>query len=184
MEIDPTADPMLGAHLHTLQQAAYRIEAELIGDDRIPPTHESINELRAQPLKWVGAFWDERADLADVNDLRGAIAWEIEKNRVVISRLIVRPDTQRRGVATRLVSVVLSQAGNRPVSVSTSKDNSPAHALYGRLGFLPTGYHEAIPGLWISDFERPSHGSTSPLGPHRMGQPPSRPRHNRKRLEL
>ena len=37
-----------------LQRAAYRIEADLIGSDAIPPLHETLAELTEAPLQWLG----------------------------------------------------------------------------------------------------------------------------------
>ena len=153
LETNPSVEPALAAGLHSVQRAAYREEAELIGDDRIPPLHESIRELRSQPLRWFCAFADNADDLAAGADLLGAIAWEMEGSRVVIDRLMVRKDSQRRGVATRLVSTVVRHSGKRPVLVSTGKANAPARSLYERLGFVCTGDREVLPGLWVSDFE-------------------------------
>ena len=42
-----------------IQCAAYRVEADLIGFDAIPPLHETIRELQIQPLGWCGSFEDQ-----------------------------------------------------------------------------------------------------------------------------
>ncbi|WP_170223684.1 GNAT family N-acetyltransferase [Nonomuraea turkmeniaca] len=142
--ISPT-DESLGAELLALQKAAYAVEAAIIKDDRIPPLHESLAGLRAQPLRWLGAV-DEDGRLA------GAVAWEETDDEVDVNRLIVHPSALRRGIGRALVKEVLVRAGTRRVVVSTGRDNAPARRLYEGLGFVPAGETEVIPGLWIADY--------------------------------
>ncbi|MFG1944993.1 GNAT family N-acetyltransferase [Nonomuraea sp. NPDC048826] len=125
-----------------LQRAAYHVEAEIIGDDRIPPLHETPEEVRALPLTWLGAFGDD-------GDLLGAVAWEETADEVDLDRLMVDPGAHRRGVGRALVKEVMARAGARRVVVSTGRGNTPARALYERLGFTLTGESEPVPGLWV-----------------------------------
>ncbi|MFI7703320.1 GNAT family N-acetyltransferase [Nonomuraea sp. NPDC049480] len=147
-EITPAEDS-LGAELLALQKAAYAVEAEIIGDDRIPPLHESLADLRAQPLRWLGAV-DEDGRLA------GAVAWEETAGEVDVNRLVVHPGALRRGIGRALVKEVLARAGARRVVVSTGRDNTPARTLYERLGFALVGEAEVIPGLWIAHYALPA----------------------------
>jgi ribosomal protein S18 acetylase RimI-like enzyme len=139
------ADDLLGGELLALQKAAYAVEAEIIKDDRIPPLHESLADLRAQPLRWLGAV-DEDGRLA------GAVAWEETVDEVDVNRLIVRPGALRRGIGRALVKEVLVRAGARRVVVATGRDNAPARRLYEGLGFVLTREIEVIPGLWIANY--------------------------------
>jgi predicted GNAT family acetyltransferase len=50
------------------------------------------------------------------------------------------------------VRSVLGAAGARPTVVATGRDNTPARALYERLGFTPTGDREVLPGLWVTGY--------------------------------
>ncbi|RVX44383.1 acetyltransferase (GNAT) family protein [Nonomuraea polychroma] len=143
-EISPVDHP-LGVELLALQKAAYAVEAELIGDDRIPPLHESLEELRAQPLRWLGAV-DEDGRLV------GAVAWEETGDEVDVNRLVVHPSAVRRGIGRALVKEALVRAGARRVVVATGRDNSPARRLYEGLGFALAGEVEVIPGLWIANY--------------------------------
>ena len=43
----------------------------------------------------------------------------------------------------------------RPMIVSTGRDNEPALALYRARGFRPVRDREPIPGLFITELERP-----------------------------
>ncbi|MEU8249919.1 GNAT family N-acetyltransferase [Nonomuraea sp. NPDC048916] len=144
-EISPESG--IGAELLTLQRAAYAVEAELIGDDRIPPLHESLPELRSKPLRWLGAVDDDR--------LVGAVAWAETATEVDVDRLVVHPGAHRRGVGRSLVQEVMTRAGDRTITVSTGRANHPARALYERLGFALRGETEVIPGLWVVDYVCP-----------------------------
>ncbi|MEV4841426.1 GNAT family N-acetyltransferase [Nonomuraea sp. NPDC049486] len=130
-----------------LQHAAYRVEAEIIGDDRIPPLHETSEELRAQLLTWLGAFDDD-------GELAGAVAWEETAGEIDLNRLMVHPGAHRRGIGRALVKEVMARAGERRVAVSTGRDNKPARMLYERLGFTLTGEAEPVPGLWVVHYLR------------------------------
>ena len=139
--LDPAGDASLAADLLALQREAYAVEAALIGDDRIPPLHESLAGLRAAPLRWAGAWADD--------GLAGAIAWT-DDGVVDVHRLVVAPRAARQGIGSALVRSVLA-LGRRTV-VATGRDNAPARALYERLGFVPTGDREVLPGLWVTGF--------------------------------
>ncbi|MEV4221287.1 GNAT family N-acetyltransferase [Nonomuraea sp. NPDC049725] len=132
--------------LFEVQRAAYAVEAELIGDDRIPPLRESLDDLLAQPLRWLGALDGER--------LLGAIAWTESDEEVDVDRLVVDPAAHRRGIGRALVTEVIARAGERRIVVSTGRDNVPARTLYEKLGFVLKSEFEPIPGLWVVGYAR------------------------------
>lgn len=136
------------ARLLELQHDAYAIEAKLIGDDRIPPLQESLADLEAQPLTWLGVFDEDR--------LVGAVAWTESEDELDLDRLVVDPGAHRRGIGRTLVQEVMARAGDRPITVATGRDNTPARTLYERLGFVRTEDFEPIPGLWITRYSRPA----------------------------
>ncbi|MEW9556118.1 GNAT family N-acetyltransferase [Nonomuraea sp. NPDC050783] len=159
IEVSPHDDP-LGGELLALQKAAYAVEAELIGDDRIPPLHESLAELRAQELRWLAAVDGERAAGGRGRPV-GAVAWEESIDEIDINRLVVHPSAARRGFGRALVEAVLARAGGRRVVVSTGRDNVPARRLYEGLGFTLLGETEVIPSLWIAAYAR-RHSAPTP----------------------
>ncbi|WP_326825954.1 GNAT family N-acetyltransferase [Streptosporangium sp. NBC_01756] len=138
----------LGQDLLAIQHAAYAVEAKLIEDDRIPPLHETLEELRAERLTWLGAFDGDR--------LVGAVAWSETARMVDIDRLVVDPGMHRRGVGGALVREVMTRAGDRRVVVATGRANVPARTLYVRLGFGEVEDVEVIPGLWITRYAHPA----------------------------
>jgi len=143
--IDPTQDGDLAGTLLAIQRAAYGVEASLIGDHRIPPLHEDVEELRAAFLRWLGAF-------DDGDRLIGAVAWVEDADELDINRLVVDPVAHRRGTGRELVQAVLSWAGSRRTTVSTGRRNLPARTLYQRLGFEQLEDTEVEPDLWITRF--------------------------------
>ncbi|QOC92065.1 GNAT family N-acetyltransferase [Micromonospora craniellae] len=145
-DIDPGGDEALARTLLPIQHAAYAVEASIIGDDRIPPLHETLDELRAAPLRWLGALDDGR--------LVGAMAWSENPTELDIDRLVVDPTAHRRGTGTALVRTLLASAGDRRVVVATGAANLPARRLYERLDFRLIGEREVIPGLRIAEYVR------------------------------
>lgn len=140
--VEPSGDRELAERLLAIQHAAYRVEASVIGDDRIPALHEDLAALRAAPLGWLGAY--------DRDRLIGAVAWTEEADAVDIDRLIVDPTMHRRGAGRLLVQAVLARAGRRRTTVSTGRANLPARTLYRQLGFQRLDDAEPVPGLWVA----------------------------------
>ena len=141
----PAADAGLVRDLLLLQRAAYACEAALIGDERIPPLREGLEDLVRAPLLWVGAFAG--------GHLVGALGYQDAVDHLDIDRLVVAPSAHRRGTGSALVREALHRAGPRRVVVATGRDNHPARALYERLGFSRAGDEEVLPGLWIARYE-------------------------------
>jgi GNAT superfamily N-acetyltransferase len=143
---DPALDPGFAHELLRLQHDAYRLEAELVGDDRLPPLQDDDVTLPA----WRGRYLVSWRGV----ELVGAIAWRDLGDHLDIDRLMVDPAAHRQGVGTTLLQAVLDRAGGRPVVVSTGRDNAPAVALYVRHGFVADGDEQVAPGLWITHLRR------------------------------
>ena len=64
-----------------------------------------------------------------------------DADAVVLSRIELDPTFQGRGIGTRVIATVLSEAraGGKPVRLQVFKINPRARSLYRRLGFLETG---------------------------------------------
>lgn len=141
---DPAADPYFAGALLRLQRSSYALEAQLIGDDRIPPLKEDAGALAAWRGHWRTA-WD------GIN-LVGAIAWWENAERIDINKVMVSPSAVRHGIASALLSHVLEGAQKREVVASTGRDNAPATTLYAKHGFRRDGDEEVPPGIWITRF--------------------------------
>lgn len=131
-----------------VQRAAYRVEADLIGFDGIPQLTESLADLQAGSLDWIGVRDERRRVVA-------ALAFADKDGVIDIDRLVVSPDSFRSGYARALISALHP---GRAIAVSTGLDNRPAHALYESLGFVRTCDEEVVPGLMITWFRREAAG--------------------------
>lgn len=143
---DPAADPYFAVLLLGLQRSSYALEADIIGDDRIPPLQEDECGLTAWRGHWMTAW--------EGTDLVGAIAWADHLDHVDIEKIMVSPDATRRGIATALLERVLARSQGRTVAVATGRDNVPAVSLYAKHGFEREADEQVPPGIWISRFRR------------------------------
>lgn len=139
---DPAADPHYARILLDLQKAAYAVEAQLLGDDRIPPLKETLVGIAAWRGHWIVAW--------DGVQLLGAVAWDDQGDRLEIDRLMVVPSAHRRGVGSALVQRVIGAADRRPIHTATGRDNPPAIRIYEKHGFEAVGDEEVPPGIWIT----------------------------------
>ncbi|TWP49586.1 GNAT family N-acetyltransferase [Lentzea tibetensis] len=148
VDLDVTDDET-AERVHQVAQRAYRVEAGLIGADSIPPLHETLDEMRAQPLTWLGVPGDDGLPVAFV-------AYE-DAQELDINRLCVDPGHFRKGLARRLVRALPPRAA----VVHTGALNTPATTLYAREGFERTGTIEPEPGLLVATFRRPAPATTA-----------------------
>jgi ribosomal protein S18 acetylase RimI-like enzyme len=141
------ADEAIARSVLALQRDAYAVEAELIAADGIPQLTETLGELQAAKLDWLGTF--------DETGLTGAVSWKVlDDGTIDIHRLVVAPRAFRRGIATTLLDALDARFRSRHTVVSTGRDNGPARELYRRRGFAVVREREVIPGLWVTDLER------------------------------
>lgn len=130
VEIDHR-DPDVALRVHDLQRVAYRIEAELIGYDRMPPLREEVTDILRLDLTILGAM--EGASLI------GVLGYVRVSGTVDIDRLAVEPARFRRGVGrTLLDSLHRRESDASRFEVSTGAANRPAIALYEAMGYRLT----------------------------------------------
>jgi ribosomal protein S18 acetylase RimI-like enzyme len=121
-------DRTVAAALVDLQRASYRVEADLIGFDGIPPLHETVDDVVALDLSMLGAY--------DGTLLAGALGYARDGDLVDIDRLAVHPSCFRRGIASRLVDALHERERDATrFVVSTGDGNTPAIACYERHGY-------------------------------------------------
>ncbi|UQZ33505.1 histone acetyltransferase [Paenibacillus sp. PK3_47] len=135
--------------LWSLQHKAYRLEAEMIGFNEIPPLMETRDMLGASKEEFFGCFDSDE-------ELMGAAAvLEESPGRLTVTRMMVNPDHFREGVAGSLLEFVFEHfSGMKQFIVSTGKLNVPAVTLYTKHGFLPAGVEEVAPGVELIEFHR------------------------------
>lgn len=118
--------------LHALWRAAHAQEAEWLGlsADTFAPLQVSARDLAFGSDTWLGCW--------DGGDLAGALAWGADDEDPRVQRiraLIVQPQQQRQGVATRLLHALFALSGPTPLAVHTAAGNEAALALYQGCGF-------------------------------------------------
>jgi ribosomal protein S18 acetylase RimI-like enzyme len=139
----PTAEALVA-----LQRASYRVEADLLGTDDLPPLRERAADLAASGETFLGSRLDGR--------LVGALSWKRGADGAVdIHRLVVAPDAFRRGVASALLDALEALAPGAPTLVATGVKNAPARALYERHGFRAVRERVVGAGVQIVELQRP-----------------------------
>ncbi len=117
--------------LWSLQHAAYRVEASIIGVADLPPLRETVADL----MVCGETFWGCRTE---DGDLVGAISTEkeTEGDTVTLCRVMVHPERFRQGIGRLLLTHAIEAypEGVR-FEVTAETRNRPAIALYERLGF-------------------------------------------------
>ncbi|MGO4734041.1 GNAT family N-acetyltransferase [Paenibacillus sp. 2KB_22] len=134
--------------LWRLQHVAYRLEAEIIGFQEIPPLMDTMETLRDCGESFYGCIHD--------GELIGAVAVaEEEENTLTITRMMVHPDHFRKGIAASLMTYVLEQHVDLPrYIVSTGTLNQPAVNLYTKFGFHPVEVTQIAPGVELTTFHK------------------------------
>lgn len=138
-------DPAVADRLVALQRAAYRIEADLVGTDSLPPLHESAADVRELDLVFLGV---------GVDPVNAALGYRVRDGLLDIDRLAVAPGHHRQGLGRRLVAFVLAVVPHTHAEVSTGAANAPARRLYERCGFVEVATGEPVPGLSVVTYRR------------------------------
>ncbi|MGN7415954.1 GNAT family N-acetyltransferase [Paenibacillus sp. SAF-068] len=135
--------------LWRLQHVAYRLEAEIIGFQEIPPLMDTMETLQECGENFYGCIHDD-------GELIGAVAVaEEEENTLTITRMMVHPDHFRKGIAASLMTYVLEQHANLArYIVSTGTLNQPAVNLYTKFGFHPVEVTPIAPGVELTTFHK------------------------------
>jgi GNAT superfamily N-acetyltransferase len=145
------SDVRIAKQVLDLQLLGYRVEADLIGFDGIPPLHDTVHHLQACKEVFLGFFHDAV--------LTGLISYEWEDNdTITICRMMVHPLHFQKGIASTLLKQVLTEGVAKKYKVSTGAKNLPAKQFYTRHGFTETMTREVAPGVDLFFFERMATG--------------------------
>ena len=144
------SDHSTARSLLELQRIAYQIEADIIGNNQIPPLHETLSELQSCGETFYGYFVEDA--------LAGALAYKLIGPTLDIHRLMVHPNFFRQGIARKLIEHVelLHPEAERAI-VQTGSLNQPAVKLYQQLGYRIVDTKEVSPNLLITRFEKRLH---------------------------
>ena len=130
----------IAAQIHAVAQAAYTLEAKLIGCTDFPPLLQSLDELRQSPDTFLVCHQSGR--------IVGALSFDRSTDPVTITRLVVSPTHLRQGVATALLSALECRLPPKArLTVSTAQANTPALLLYQRLGYTIASVSNSAEGI-------------------------------------
>lgn len=129
-----------------IQMPSYKVEAEIIGYDDIPPLKDTVNTLKQCGETFFGYYINE--------ELCAAISVKVIDNEVDIHRLIVHPDHFRKGIAQKLLTFIERQFDKRIIIVATGSKNKPAITLYKKNGFRITKEIQVNEHLSLTYFEK------------------------------
>ncbi|ARP42450.1 GNAT family N-acetyltransferase [Geobacillus thermodenitrificans] len=130
MELNVT-DRETAVQVLRLQQRAYAVEAQIIGNTALPPLRDTVGMLQQCTERFFGYFRD--------GQLVGAIAYERGGQTLFLCRLMVDPDCFRQGIASALLDFAIKQEPSASnIIVTTGSSNAPAIRFYERHGFYAT----------------------------------------------
>jgi GNAT superfamily N-acetyltransferase len=140
--------PSVSAKVVLVQRAAYRVEADLIGFDTIPPLHETAEDVSKLDLTMLGVL--------EGRDLVAIAGYRRRGDEVDIDRLAVHPSHFRHGIASLLLEEIHHREREaRRFTVSTGARNFPATELYAKLGYRQLPGQRLLPNLLIARFVNP-----------------------------
>ncbi len=112
-----------------LQKLAYKSEAKIHGDFQIPPLVETLEELKAKFKTHV--FLKVIAE----GKIIGSVRISQKDNTCHIGRLMVHPDFQNRGIATKLLMEIERLFSCSRFELFTGEKSIKNIRLYEKLGY-------------------------------------------------
>jgi ribosomal protein S18 acetylase RimI-like enzyme len=114
----------------SLQKLAYKSEAKLHGDFQIPPLIETLDELKDKFQTHVFL------KATDKGKIIGSVRVLQKENIGYIGRLMVHPDFQNRGIATKLLLEIEKCFSCVRFELFTGSKSIKAIRLYEKLGYV------------------------------------------------
>lgn len=140
-------DNTIAEKIVKLQQSSYKIEAEIIGFDGIPPLKDTVDDVKRCDEIFYGFYVE--------NVLASLISYKIDENTLDIYRVAVHPCYFKKGIATQMINYIEEiNRGIKKIIVSTGLKNQPAINLYLSLGFKKVNEIEVERDFYIALFEK------------------------------
>jgi ribosomal protein S18 acetylase RimI-like enzyme len=150
-------DADVAERIKRLHDAAYAVEASLLGLDDFPPLGRTLESFAHATSMFVGFLRD--------GVISGSVEVAFHEPSIYeIASLVVDPRHARQGIGTRLIAHVIKMAGTCRIIVSTAKENHPAIKLYEGLGFQKVDQWLTDENLEIVQLARPANDSGEGIG--------------------
>ncbi|MEA1852586.1 GNAT family N-acetyltransferase [Cytobacillus sp. OWB-43] len=130
----------------SIQIAAYKIEAAIIGSYDLPPLKETIETLQNCGESFFGYYSEER--------LYGVISINIDRHVIEVCRLVVHPNFFKKGVAQALLNFIENENKSKKLKVSTATKNTPAVNFYKKNCFQLVGEKIVSEHITLAFFEK------------------------------
>jgi ribosomal protein S18 acetylase RimI-like enzyme len=115
-----------------LQTLAYQSEAEIYQDYNIPPLTQTIAEIKEEFVN------QTFLKAVDGKNIIGSVRAYSDGNSCFIGRLIVHPDSQGKGIGTRLMNAIEAHFPDaQRCELFTGTKSIANIRLYDRLGYRP-----------------------------------------------
>lgn len=134
--------------IHAIMQAAYKIEAELLGVEDFHPLKRGITNIQTATTVFYG--FQRNDSLAAVIEIE-----QLPDSTIEIDSLVVTPAFFRQGLGSRILKHVFTLFPGRAFLVSTGAKNLPALNLYRKLGFIDSKLWETPCGIKMISLARP-----------------------------
>ena len=132
-----------------LQYTAYQSEAALLNNFDIPPLKQMLAEVE---LEFENGVFLKAADASGM--LIGSVRAHNELGTTYVSKLIVHPDRQGKGVGTKLLAAIEQACPARRYELYTSKKSIKNILLYEYLGYERFKEEEVAEGLTFVFMEK------------------------------
>ena len=135
------------AQIYAVFQAAYKVEAQIIGAEIFPPLARTVQQIQDATSQFYGFF--DGAELAAVIEVDSNLPdlMSNSDDALSIESLTVHPQYFKKGIASKLIEIVLRNNHFKTAFVETASDNKPAIKLYEKQGFTIYNYYTPSHGI-------------------------------------
>jgi ribosomal protein S18 acetylase RimI-like enzyme len=112
-----------------VQKLSYEVEAKIIEFEGIPGLKETIDDVIKSEETFIGMYSEDQ--------IVGVLSFTMDETTIDICRLVVHPSIFKQGIASKLISHLISNYGDsKTIIVHTGTKNSPAINLYKKFHFI------------------------------------------------
>lgn len=132
--------------IHSVFQASYAVEAELLDAVDFPPLKRSLDNFLNSDTQFY-CIWKKKeiAAIVEINS---------DDQLTHIQSLVVAPKFFRQGLASQLITFVFESFDSKMFMVETGAANGPATKLYKKFGFVEIRQWDTDHGVRKVRFER------------------------------